>query len=328
MPKRKSITTKTKTNAKRKTAEDTEIIYQRRSDSNIDDVPRQDDDAPRQVGDASIPNTSGTALNIQTVGYLPAPVQNIKNSVGEHVSAGVRDKIQNGDYVDLSVLLDTTQKTQNNSSKLLIINGELVSQPSPKAKINDIKQWTDAFIIYMSIFLARHHEKTQEMLKYMQIIRLGAARSNLGWRKYDEQFRLRKTNDPASSWGEVDSELWLLYIHQNNIPQIQSNTPKPNNYALGKCFDYNYKGFCSRAFCSYLHCCIKCNKEHPAATCPNNNPALGTPMPTPRFNRPSTRGNVQPFLVKGQFSPRFNQSAQPPRPRYPQPALGPRKFTY
>ncbi|CAG2229749.1 unnamed protein product [Mytilus edulis] len=56
--------------------------------------------------------------------------------------------------------------------------------------------------------------RLQELLKYMSVVRLGAKRNpnNLGWKLYDEQFRLRKTLDPASSWAIVDPELWLLYM--------------------------------------------------------------------------------------------------------------------
>ena len=31
----------------------------------------------------------------------------------------------------------------------------------------------------------------------------------LGWRAYDEQFRLRQEVQPQRSWGEIDYELWL-----------------------------------------------------------------------------------------------------------------------
>ncbi|CAG2255924.1 SLC35A1_2_3 [Mytilus edulis] len=52
-----------------------------------------------------------------------------------------------------------------------------------------------------------------ELLKYMQTVRLGAKRyAGLGWKLYDEQFRLRRSQEPAGSWSVIDTELWLLYI--------------------------------------------------------------------------------------------------------------------
>ena len=47
----------------------------------------------------------------------------------------------------------------------------------------------------------------------MHIVRLGASRINgLGWKTYDEQFRLKMGIDPVKSWEIVDQELWLLYM--------------------------------------------------------------------------------------------------------------------
>lgn len=52
--------------------------------------------------------------------------------------------------------------------------------------------------------------------------RLGVKRcSGLGWKIYDEQFRLRKPLDPTSSWSVVDLDLWLLYM--NNMTNGSTN---------------------------------------------------------------------------------------------------------
>ena len=49
------------------------------------------------------------------------------------------------------------------------------------------------------------------MLKYMHNVRTGADMS-LGWKSYDEQFRLKVALDPSKSWALVDTELWVMYI--------------------------------------------------------------------------------------------------------------------
>jgi len=42
------------------------------------------------------------------------------------------------------------------------------------------------------------------------MVNLGVKRcSGLGWKIYDEQFRLRKPLDPTSSWSVVDSEAFI-----------------------------------------------------------------------------------------------------------------------
>ena len=59
----------------------------------------------------------------------------------------------------------------------------------------------------------------------MSDVRLGAQRSSsLGWKPYDEQYRLRKARNPMSSWGIVDVELWLLYISLSTTPLSFGNS--------------------------------------------------------------------------------------------------------
>ena len=66
--------------------------------------------------------------------------------------------------------------------------------------------WTDAFLIDTSICLTIYVSRFQELLKYMQTIRLGAKRNaGFGWKLYDEQFRLRKAQEPVSSWAIIDT---------------------------------------------------------------------------------------------------------------------------
>ena len=44
-------------------------------------------------------------------------------------------------------------------------------------KINSIEVWSNAFIIFMSIYIVKHSIETQDMLKYMNSLRLGASRN-------------------------------------------------------------------------------------------------------------------------------------------------------
>ena len=52
----------------------------------------------------------------------------------------------------------------------------------------------------------------------MHDVKLGASRSTgLGWREYDQQLRLKKkARLPSTSWGQVDQELWLIYMNIQN----------------------------------------------------------------------------------------------------------------
>ncbi|VDI69222.1 Hypothetical predicted protein [Mytilus galloprovincialis] len=144
------------------------------------------------------------------------PVYSVNDNLGLNVSQQTQDKIINGEYVDLSILL-TNSSTEQSSSLTLDTNGQLVIQAKPSKKITDINTWIDAFLIYTSIYVGVHLEDTQNILKYMYSVKLGASRSiGLGWKDYDQQFRLKKARNPALSWATVDQELWLLYIIQGS----------------------------------------------------------------------------------------------------------------
>ena len=122
--------------------------------------------------------------------------------------------------------------------------------------------WTDAFLIYFSIYCRAHPQKVQDLLKYMHTIRLGAKRCPLGWKTYDEQFRLRMANNPTNSWANINSELWLLSLHSGT-----SNSNSPSGSGIYKCYDYNYTGSCVKTACPYSHSCLRCYGQHAVIYC-------------------------------------------------------------
>ncbi|XP_033743150.1 uncharacterized protein LOC117329342 [Pecten maximus] len=212
----------------------------------------------------------GTQFNIQ-----PQPITGVCDNLGLHVSNANKQKILNGEYIDLSILLPKNVNQPEASHKVAIVEGELVIQPKTvKIKINDINSWTDAFIIYMSIYIDAHPEQMQSMLKYMQSVRLGASRSsNMGWKQYDEQYRLRKSRLPLASWGLIDPELWFIYMQSSSPAVSLMNNATTSSQSTLKCYDYNYKGQCSRHQCQYKHKCLRCNGNHSSSKCfqRNNN---------------------------------------------------------
>jgi hypothetical protein len=106
---------------------------------------------------------------------------------------------------------------------------ELVLQKTQnKVKIDNIDQWTSAFIVFISIFCKVHVSRFQELLKYLHTVRLGASRStSLTWKLYDEQYRLRKVQNTSSSWACVDTELWLAYMSPSS--HLNMHTSQQNN---------------------------------------------------------------------------------------------------
>ena len=192
-------------------------------------------------------------------------------------------------------------------------------------KITTLQSWTDAFIVFASIYLTRHPCDIQGILKYMQTIRLGATRfPTAQWLEYDKQFRLKLSRNTDIQWGSVDAELWILYMSGQSVgPQTHAYTQnysqqQPSYNQTGpKCFDYNYKGSCNKHPCTYQHLCLKCSKYHPFIQCWYN----PLNMHQPRQNNPNFRPQPQ-FTSPNNTRPRAFNQYQGTRPRN----LGPRGF--
>lgn len=66
----------------------------------------------------------------------------------------------------------------------MVIEPERVS-----VKITNVQHWTDAFLIFSSIYAFVHPEKKIGLLKYIHTLRLGATWcAGIGLKFYDEQF--------------------------------------------------------------------------------------------------------------------------------------------
>jgi hypothetical protein len=265
----------------------------------------------------TLPSTSGTvpiATNVAlsaAAPFNPTPLISVTDDVGLHVPQTIKEKIWAKQFIVLSKVLESdadSEKPQNVS----IIDGQLVMQPKHNSKkIASVDTWTEAFIVFASIYLARYPSELQDMFKYMKTIRLGASRTPSGaWLEYDRQFRLKMAKHTSMSFGSVDGELWLVYM--SNQPTAQQTHPTL------KCYDYNFKGSCTRYQCSYLHACTYCHKNHPRIHCWSN----------PNTSSTNTRPNT-PHTSQSNFRPQpFQQYPPRPRPPHPQPTrqryMGPR----
>ncbi|CAC5389834.1 unnamed protein product [Mytilus coruscus] len=138
----------------------------------------------------SLDNTNGTSNLTMPLSTLDHPIQipSMHANITFNVSQSIREKNVKSEFIDLGILL--TNNTRNATQNLFL----------------------EECILYA------HVCRLQELLKYVSVVRLGAKRNLniLGWKLYDEQFRLRKALDPASSWAIVDPELWLLNMADSN----------------------------------------------------------------------------------------------------------------
>ncbi|KAK6175760.1 hypothetical protein SNE40_014153 [Patella caerulea] len=168
--------------------------------------------------------------------------------IGSNVSAANKSKIIADEYIDLSILLKSNLDQKQHKFLYIDADGKIISKEKESNKYLDIEKWTDAFIIFMSIYTCAHPTKCHELLKYMTTIRMRVSRTNgHGWRQYGEQFRRKRPQAPHSSWEHIDYELWLLYMSNvTNPPNVHApvayTSTKTPNSTFGKCYDFNFKG--------------------------------------------------------------------------------------
>ena len=111
----------------------------------------------------------------------------------------IKDQIWLSKFIDFGILLKSAKELSNlvdqgTTWELYFKNGQFLVAPSrvTSTKLN-IEQWSSAFIIFMAVFLERHPNRSQEILKNFQDVKIAASRS-ITWWKYDQQFQSKPTS--------------------------------------------------------------------------------------------------------------------------------------
>ncbi|KAK6190739.1 hypothetical protein SNE40_002536 [Patella caerulea] len=229
--------------------------------------------------------------NIIDIGVVPTMSESVHDELDLNLPQSIRQKIAKGEYIDLSQLLNISKGRETKRTLHVGPSGEIIAQDKTSSPIGSIEIWTDVFLVYASVFLRSHPNRLQEILKYIHTIRFAALRG-YNWVAYDEQFRLKRSLDPSSLWSKVDYELWLF--HMSGV-----NKSLSVNKHTAKCFDFNYKGACSKVSCQYGHFCISCGGNHAELFCTSR-------VPHNAFVKRYTEGVYQrPFTPgpRGNFGP-------------------------
>lgn len=195
-----------------------------------------------------------------TVGSVDA-MRTTEDDLSVHVPLAIRQKIWAHQYINLALLLKgNVELSEVCNGGALRINAEGQIESTPKKvteRVSTIEKWTDAFMVFMAIYLSRYQDKAVEMLKYMSVIREAASRHNgFGWRTYDEQFRLRQAVS-VRSWAHINADLWLRVMTlQSNVTSSTPQVPMHNSSKF-PCFDFN-RGSCHWPACRFGHFCSAC----------------------------------------------------------------------
>lgn len=229
---------------------------------------------------------------------LPISVVRLSDDdLAAHVPQPLREQIQNGSFINLALLLKGSIELQDYaSSNILRLNdaGQIESKPREcREKISNIEKWTDAFIIFSGVYLARFPSKANELLHYMFNIRESSKKGGFAWRAYDEQFRLRQAINP-SSWAHINTDLWWRCTQNSEPVSHTGQIPSTRKFT---CHEYN-SGNCRWPNCRFSHTCSSCGGQHPAASCGGGSNQIAVTR-SPAANRGRQivfRGRGRPFF--------------------------------
>ena len=223
---------------------------------------------------------------------------NLDRPLDTRISDKVRDKIWSKQYVDLNTLVDTHT---DDSQTLHIVSG--VGEPlrlaphKPDNKINSLGKWTDAFLVYVTVYARKYPHEVSKLTAYIQLIKRLALKGG-DFLFYDREFRYLRQNG-HSGW-DVHLDLWLeARDFRGNATNFSHNKPTGNQYnksnnnntyrnnkgpfrgqprndnksphPMGYCFRYHSTGRCNNfAACAFKHICYHpgCGAKHPISNCP------------------------------------------------------------
>ena len=203
-------------------------------------------------------------------GADPEALVSLCDGLGAEQPLSIREKIGRGEFIDFNSLL--SRKGSLGPFALVMGDaGQVCLKPDAGGQqgITSIEVWTDVFLVFASIFLGRHPHRALELIKYCSIVRRAAKSfGGLGWRVYDEQFRLRQAREPTRSWASIDAELWLTTLASARQPfRVGGFNKGVPNVRQGVCFAFN-RGACNRRDCRFNHRCSRCNGfGHPGFRC-------------------------------------------------------------
>ncbi|XP_071150452.1 uncharacterized protein [Mytilus edulis] len=236
-------------------------------------------------------NTSsdGELLNSNSYAENPYACDMLRHSIplDYHVSSKVKSDVWCDNYVNFALLLPSNIDDTCNESTLFENLNITISNRKSNKELLSIHQWTNAFDIFMSIYLEKNLRSARALIKYGFNVR--SLCKSLGFQAakvYDEKFRkIRKIL--GLQWDQINDELWrsaALYERQsdfsgqNKKSYAKTSNSGPNSFQRraqhqyqfpnGYCWAFCKSGECTAKFCKLKHQCVHCSKKHYTLTCP------------------------------------------------------------
>ena len=139
--------------------------------------------------------------------------------IGGHIDTGLREKIEQFDYIDFACLLpkDRVTCTDDHRMELIIKNGSTFFASvadRESTSINSFNKWEQAFRIYSNIITKAHPNKSGELIQYNRVI--FTASLSYQWDNvyfYEKEFRTHISKFPKPELG-YHTTAGLVYVPQ------------------------------------------------------------------------------------------------------------------
>ncbi|XP_077791585.1 uncharacterized protein LOC144329031 [Podarcis muralis] len=185
--------------------------------------------------------------------------------VGNHLSQRKRDKILNGDFIDIFRLLPPAKLTGKGEKRRSYGKRRY---RTPRAE-RTFDNWLDGFQVFMGVVSAAYPKRAMHLIAYLAHVR--RARELAGDTaalNYDEDFRRNASLLSSTRWDLRDQNYWSEHVgpYVDKKHQDSSKSWKTAVRQKRLCWEFN-KGVCVRPVCKYSHECEKCLGNHPATAC-------------------------------------------------------------
>ena len=259
------------------------------------------------MDNAPVPNSAGSLLDMQTKAFTAAllPGENLSMTkvdssvptptyaggvaLDMHVTAALRTKIWNNEYVNLADLL-VKDKERLNASVKLSKDGQFVLEQAPR-KLYTIEKWNEAFSIYAAVYSKKYPEQMSYVIKHMTMVRKVFDKGG-DWLEYDRQYR-RYRQEYNTPWSHFNSEIYTDAVNRSSYfgkkqgymaagenkafggkAQFQGSKKPSKRDALhpvGYCWSFLDGQDCKcdkNSPGAFKHQCSICDKKHSLAQCP------------------------------------------------------------
>ena len=160
-----------------------------------------------------------------------------------HIDSNLKEKIKNGEYVDLDKLLPKDKQLSNTYTEDQRLEwvqrhgGTFLVPAKKQTRISSFRKWEQAFRIFATIYCGKNPHRAHEIWQYISVINTAA--SSFVWDNvyhYDMIFRQLMQFNPNCSWA-------ITYNHMRNLsmrdplPAKQTGAVNFRNYG-GNAFSW------------------------------------------------------------------------------------------